>query len=107
MRSCPAWFLGLAVLTHGVAAGTVPMVNLSLNVTQPGVTNPVCVRAIILQSDATYLDDAWFPPTFPVVAMHGKAMAPGVSVQVPAGVTTITVGKGPDYLPQTITTNLT
>lgn len=83
------------------------MVNLSLNVNQPGVTNPVCVRAIIQQSDGTYLDDAWFPTSYPAVVMHGKAMAPGVSVQVPAGVTRITAGKGPDYIPQTITTNLT
>lgn len=97
----------MAVLTSGVAAGAVPLVNLSLNVNQPGVTNPVCVRAIIRQSNGTYLDDAWFPTTFPLVTMHGKAMAPGVSVQVPAGVTTITVGKGPDYVPQTIITNLT
>src|SRR5215469_17759145 len=100
-------FLLLAFLVPGAAVRAVTLVNLSLNVSQPGVTNPVCVRAIILQSDGTYLDDAWFPTTFPVVTMHGKAMAPGASVQVSAGVTTITVGKGPDYLPQTITTNLT
>ncbi len=102
-----ALFLGLGVLASGVdiRAVTSP-VNLSLNVTQPGVTNPVCVRAIILQSDGTYLDDAWFPTAYPAVVMHGKAMAPGVSVQVPAGITRITVGKGPDYIPQTITTNL-
>lgn len=107
MRTCPLRFLGFAVLMASVAVGrTAPMVNLALNVSQPGMTNPVCVRAIILQSDGTYLDDAWFPTTYPVVTMHGKAMAPGVSVQVPAGVTTITVGKGPDYTPQTIVTNL-
>src|SRR5262249_57658395 len=88
----------------GGAVGTT--VNLSLNVTQPGVTNPVCVRAIIQQSDGTYLDDAWFPTTYPAVVMHGKAMAPGASVPVLAGVTRITVGKGPDYIPQTIVTNL-
>ncbi|HXT41018.1 MAG TPA: CehA/McbA family metallohydrolase [Candidatus Angelobacter sp.] len=98
--------LGLAVLTSEVDLRAVTMVNLSLNVTQPGVPNSVCVRAIILKSDGTYLDDAWFPTTYPSVVMHGKAMAPGVSVQVPAGMTRIIVGKGPDYVPNTITTNL-
>lgn len=40
------------------------------------------------------------------MAIQGKAVAPGTILELPAGETRITVGKGPGYLPQTIVTNL-
>src|SRR5437667_6241946 len=80
--------------------------GLKINATQPGVTGPVCVRAIIQQADGSYVAGEWGNPSWPAITMRGKAMGPASVVQVPTGITQITVGKGPDYLPQTITTNL-
>ncbi len=40
------------------------------------------------------------------MTIRGVAMGPDTIIQVPTGTTTITVGKGPDYFPQTIVTNL-
>jgi len=80
--------------------------SLKINATQPGVSGAVCVRAIIRKSDGSYLSGEWGNPSWPPIAMRGKAMAPQTVVQVPTGVTQITIGKGPDYGPITITTNL-
>jgi hypothetical protein len=94
-------------LTPGSSRGASSMVGLRIRATQTGVTNPVCVRAIIVKSDGTYVDGEWLDPGYPPITMRGKAMTPDTVVQVPTGVTRITIGKGPDYIPQTITTNLT
>ena len=80
--------------------------GLKINASQPGVSVPVCVRAIIRQSDGSYVSGEWGNPSWPAITMRGKAMGPSTIIQVPTGATQITVGKGPDYLPQTITTNL-
>src|SRR2546426_6808889 len=80
--------------------------GLQINATQPGVTGPVCVRAIIRQADGSYVAGEWGNPSWPAITMRGKAMGPATVVQVPTGVTQITIGKGPDYLHQTTTTNL-
>src|SRR5262245_26815572 len=80
--------------------------GLKINATQPGVSGPVCVRAIIRQADGSYVPGEWGNPTWPAITMRGKAMGPTTVIQVPVGATQITVGKGPDYLPQTIVTNL-
>src|SRR5438093_12271570 len=80
--------------------------GLKVNAIQPGVAGPVCVRAIIRQSDGAYLPGEWGNPSWPVITMRGKAMGPSTVVQVPIGTTQITIGKGPDYIPQTIVTNL-
>jgi hypothetical protein len=82
-------------------------VNLTIRARQPGVAPPVCVRAEILKSDGSYLEGEWLTPTYPVVALHGKAMSPSTVVQAPSGPTRITIGRGPDYRPRIITTNLT
>jgi hypothetical protein len=96
---------GIAALCSTVALGA--QVNLTIRARQPGVAQPVCVRAEILKSDGTYLEGEWLTPSYPVVQLHGKAMSPGTPVQVPSGLTRITIGRGPDYKPLTITTNLT
>ena len=93
----------IALRSHAGGAGTA---GLQINAFQPGVSGPVCVRAIIQQSDGSYVAGEWGNPAWPRIAMRGKAMGPGMVLQVPAGQTTITIGKGPDYLPQTIVTNL-
>src|SRR5947209_11053711 len=80
--------------------------GLAINATQPGVSGPVCVRAIIRQSDGSYVSGEWGNPLWPVITMRGKAMGPTNVIQVPTGLTQITIGKGPDYLPLTISTNL-
>src|SRR5438477_6023064 len=80
--------------------------GLQVNATQPGVSGPVCVRAIIRQADGSYVSGEWGNPSWPAITMRGKALGPTMVLQVPTGVTQITIGKGPDYLPQTIITNL-
>ena len=80
--------------------------TLKINATQPGVSGAVSVRAIIKKSDGSIVPGEWGDPAWPRIQMRGKAMAPGATVQVPAGVTEITIGKGPDYIPQVIRTNL-
>ncbi|MGZ4986739.1 MAG: CehA/McbA family metallohydrolase, partial [Limisphaerales bacterium] len=74
--------------------------------TQPGVSGLVCVRAIIKQSDGNYVAGEWGNSSWPSVTIRGKAINPTNVIAVPTGTTQITIGKGPDYLPQTITTNL-
>src|SRR6478672_7027031 len=96
---------GIAGLCSTVGLGA--QVNLTIRARQPGVAQPVCVRAEILKSDGTYLEGEWLTPSYPVVQLHGKAMSPGTPVQVPSGLTRITIGRGPDYKPLMITTNLT
>jgi hypothetical protein len=80
-------------------------VSLKINATQPGVSGSVAVRAIIKKSDGSYVSGEWDNFGYPV-EMRGKAFAPSTVIEVPSGVTEITIGKGPDYLPQTIVTNL-
>src|SRR5947209_7186020 len=81
--------------------------SLKINATQPGVPQPVCVRAIIRQGDGSYVAGEWGNPSWPLITMRGKAMGPATVLQVSTGLTQIIIGKGPDYLPQTIVTNLT
>src|SRR5881296_3701798 len=80
--------------------------GLKINASQPGVSGPVCVRAIIRQADGSYVAGEWGNPSWPAITMRGKAMGPSTVIQVPTGTTQITIGKGPDYVPQTIVTNL-
>ncbi len=80
--------------------------NLKIVATRAGDGNPVCVRAIIKKSDGSYVSGEWGDSSWPPVAMRGKALSSTNVVVVPTGSTQITVGKGPDYLPQTITSNL-
>ena len=79
---------------------------LKIAATQPGVSGLVCVRAIIKQSDGTYVSGEWGNSSWPSVALQGKAMHPTNAIAILTGATQVTIGKGPDYLPQTITTNL-
>lgn len=79
---------------------------LKIAATQPGVSGLVCVRAIIKQSDGTYVSGEWGSSSWPSVALYGKAIGPTNVVAVPTGLTQVIIGKGPDYIPQTITTNL-
>jgi hypothetical protein len=79
---------------------------LKIAATQPGVPGLVCVRAIIKQSDGTYVPGEWGNSSWPVVTIYGKAVGPTNVIAVPTGNTQITIGKGPDCLPQTIVTNL-
>lgn len=95
--------LGLLLLTAQVEAATT---YFKITATQPGVSGPVCVRAIIKQSNGSYVSGEWGSSSWPSVTLYGKAVNPTNVIAVPTGVTQITVGKGPDYLPQTITTNL-
>ncbi len=96
----------LAGLSHWIAPDSYAAnANLKINATQPGVSGPVCVRAIIRKSDGSYVSGEWDSSSFPG-EMRGKAIAPSTIVEIPTGETTITVGKGPDYFPQTITKTL-
>jgi hypothetical protein len=79
---------------------------LKIAATQPGVSGLVCVRVIIKQSDGNYVSGEWGSSSWPSVTLRGKAINPTNAVAIPTGTTQITIGKGPDYLPQTITTNL-
>ena len=83
---------------------TAANVNLKIIATQPGVSGPVAVRAIIRKSDGSYVPGEWDNFSFPVT-MRGKAVGPNTIVQIPQGQTEITIGKGLDYLPQTIVRN--
>ncbi len=87
-------------------ASAVTTTNLKIVATQPGISGPVCVRAIIKQSDGSYISGEWGASTWPAATFRGKALSPTNVVSILTGTTTITVGKGPDYLPVTITTNL-
>ena len=80
--------------------------GLKIHATQPGVAGSVCVRVIIQQSDGSYLAGEWGNPAWPPMTMRGQAMGSNTVVQVLTGLTQITIGKGPDYVPQTIVTNL-
>jgi hypothetical protein len=82
-------------------------VNLTIVATRTNDPKPICVRAIIRKSDGTYLSGEWGDSSWPSVTMRGKALSSTNVIQVPTGITSISVGKGPDCLPQTITTNLT
>lgn len=77
---------------------------LKINATQPGVSGPVCVRAIIRQSNGAYVEGEWDNSGYPA-DMRGKAFSPSTVVEIQTGETQITIGKGPDYLPQTIVRN--
>lgn len=78
---------------------------LKIRAVQPGV-GPVAVRAIIQTSDGNYIPGEWGHSDWPAVELRGKAVSPESIVEVPIGTTRITVGKGPDYYPITVTTNL-
>jgi hypothetical protein len=41
-------------------------VNLTIRARQPGVAQPVCVRAEFLKSDGTYLEGEWLTPSYPI-----------------------------------------
>ena len=86
------------------AAGSVA--NVRIVASAAGSTNAVCVRVIIKQSNGAYVSGEWGAAGWPSVTFRGKALSPTNIVSVPTGITTITVGKGPDYLPVTIVTNL-
>jgi hypothetical protein len=73
---------------------------------QPGVTEPVAVRAVIERSDGEIVPGEWGDSNWPPVAIRGKAMTPDMTVEVPVGQTRLTLAKGPDYFPLTIVTNL-
>src|SRR5688500_1524707 len=88
-----------------IAASDVAFLN--IQATQPGYAEPVAVRAIIQKPDGSYVSGEWGASEWPAVMLRGKAMTPETIVEVPTGVTKIRIGKGPDYLPQSITTNLT
>jgi len=93
---------GLLIASSTFAATT----YFKIAATQPGVSSLVCVRAIIKKSDGTYVAGEWGSSSWPSVTIYGKAINPTDVIAVPTGTTQITIGKGPDYLPQTITTNL-
>src|SRR5438045_5180156 len=86
-----------------VQAASAATAGLQINATQPGVSGPVCVRAIIRQADGSFVAGEWGNPSWPQITMRGKAMGPNTVIQAPLGLTQITIGKGTEYLPQTIT----
>ena len=88
-------------------AGQTETAFLRISGRQPGVDEPVVLRAIIERSDGAVVPGEWGDSIWPEVVIRGKAMGPHNVVEVPLGETSITVGKGPDYLPQTLVTNLT
>src|SRR2546422_9017375 len=96
----------VCVIALGAQAARAATAGLKINATQPGVSGPVCVRAIIRQADGSYLPGEWGNPSWPAITMRGKAVGPSTVIQVPVGMTQITIGKGPDYVPATISTNL-
>src|SRR2546425_9220926 len=96
----------VCVIALGAQAASAATAGLKINATQPGASGPVCVRAIIRQADGSYVAGEWGNPSWPAITMRGKAMGPSTVIQVPTGQTQVTIGKGPDYLPQTVTTNL-
>src|SRR3954468_20498688 len=79
-------------------------VSLKINATVPGISGAVCVRAIVQKSDGSFVSGEWDNDSYPVT-MRGKAFGPDTVVEIPSGQAIITVGKGPDYFPQTITNN--
>ncbi|MDB6024543.1 MAG: hypothetical protein JWM68_766 [Verrucomicrobiales bacterium] len=97
--------LAVALLVGG-GKSDAANVNLKIVALRAGNPNPVCVRAIIKKFDGTYVSGEWGDSSWPVVAMRGRALSSTNILSVPTGITQITVGKGPDYLPQTVTTNL-
>lgn len=98
--------LTITVLLAAASHSALASATLRINATQSGISGAVAVRAIIKKSDGSFVPGEWGNPAWPPITMRGKAMAPGTTVQVPAGVTEITVGKGPDIIPQFIRTNL-
>src|ERR1043166_8560475 len=82
--------ISLAVV-RAVQAADAATAGLQINATQPGVSGPVCVRAIIRQSDGSYVSGEWGNPSWPAITMRGKAIGPTNVVQVPTGVTQITI----------------
>lgn len=80
---------------------------LKIRATQPGYAEPVAVRAIIQKADGSYVPGEWGASEWPAVMLRGKAMTPETVVEVSIGETKIRIGKGPDYIPRSITTNLT
>lgn len=80
--------------------------GLKVNATVPGVGTPVAVRAIIRQSNGAVYPGEWGDSSWPNVSLRGKALGPANTVHVVPGTTTVTIGKGPDYFPQTVTMNL-
>ena len=97
-------FIILSATTY--CASAAQLTSLRIVATLTGNTNPVCVRAIIKKSDGTYVTGEWGNSSWPAVTLRGKAVGPDTIITIPTGTTQITVGKGPDYLPQTLTTNL-
>lgn len=97
-------FLALFVFTPATIDGA--SVFLRIHATAPGYDGLVSVRAIIQRSDGSFVPGEWGASDWPAVDIHGKALTPESIVEVPVGVTTITIGKGPEFLPQTIITNL-
>jgi len=81
-------------------------VILSIQAFQPGVPSPVAVRAIIRKSDGSLVPGEWMDPGWPRARMQGKAIGPEDFIRLPAGETEIVIGKGPDFYPITVRTNL-
>ena len=79
---------------------------LKIVATQPGVEGPVAIRAVIQQPDGTIVPGEWGDSQWPVVAIRGKAIAPETTLELPLGTSTLTIGKGPDFFPQTLTVDL-
>lgn len=79
---------------------------LRIEARQPGWPEPVCARAIIQMSNGEIVEGEWGDAIWPPVSLRGKAVAPGALIEAPLGETVIRVGKGPDFLPVTIRTNL-
>ncbi|MEO7516484.1 MAG: CehA/McbA family metallohydrolase [Verrucomicrobiota bacterium] len=104
-KSAKASFVAAFVLLVCGAGVPAANVNLKITATQPGVSGAVCVRAIIKKSDGSFVPGEWDNDSGYPVLMRGKAMAPNTIIQVPTGQTEIIIGKGLDYLPQTIVRN--
>jgi hypothetical protein len=48
----------------------------------------------------------WGDSSWPPVTIRGKAVGPATVLELPTGQTTVTIGKGPEFLPQTVSVNL-
>ncbi|MGZ4961202.1 MAG: CehA/McbA family metallohydrolase [Limisphaerales bacterium] len=95
-----AFFISAPIHSRAATASLIIHANIA------GKTNLTAVRAIIKQSDGSYVSGEWGPDSWPAVTFRGKALSPTNAVAVLTGQTMITIGKGQDYLPQIITTNL-
>ncbi len=99
-----SFLLGVAFLCSNKAIAQTA--GLKIRATIAGSSEAVAVRAIVRQADGNYLPGEWGASSWPNVELRGKAVGPNLILQLQPGSTVVTIGKGPDFYPQTITADL-